>query len=494
MVEKHTPSLGEKIHYLCLSPRGTFKSTVWNQCMGIYLALLYPNIRILIDSETVTKSEVFMGDIRDHFESNQTLKALYGDLVDKDTWNNSKLLLSSRTRRGLKEATFMTGGVGKAMPGMHYDLIIGDDYVSDQNVGTFEQIEKVINHIRRAKSLLDPGAPHFMLGTRWTFDDPYNYIINNLKKSHHFYVRSCGGKFDNDKPLYFPSRLNDDFLEALMDEQKMYIFSCQYRNHPVPEGEQTFDIEKYEVMSQTDFRKMIIGTPYRWYYLVDPAITESQTRKGDYTAMSPYVITPDGKKYLYRAKAVKEGPDTLIDTIYNHYVSIQSDLGPSHNGSAYIETVAFQKLLIPMLKKKQEEFSVKIHWKEMKPESSANKEVRIRSAVPYLECGEMVIVEDSKDPTVHTLTGANQLLAQQAAHFPMSNNDDLLDNQGYAIHICKKPKDSEAPPKKQSWDCQMGVQKKVKSGKLLVSAHNPAEEDGSDNEPYNQSDYDWDVY
>jgi len=749
--EGHTPSVGEKIHYLCLSPRGTFKSSIWNQCLGIWLALKYPNIRILIDSETVTKSEVFLGDIRDQFEANQKLIAMYGKQDNQDKWNNSMLLLNTRTRTGLKEATFMTSGVSKSLPGMHYDLIIGDDYVSDQNVGTFEQIEKVINHIRRAKSLLDPGAPHFILGTRWTFDDPYNYILKNLGKSHHFYIRSCGGKFDGDKPLYFPSRLNDAFLETLMDEQKAYIFSCnpaeapilmadlttkriedvkvgdmvmgwswdsptkgngfgdpdktyhrkrmvptevteinsrmsdvqtvvldnsdvlrctpdhhwftgasphqshtdgrpeyrpskvgvkmlkmfdtyvpdmdpadagwlagmfdgegsvtakgngvlriaqskqhnpdvckkieelltkydydwsytdagtsyyitggwrekrrfmlqtnpvrsykivnsilplvgnailekpkvtsitktsnekvyalttktgnyvvwgylsrncQYRNHPVPEGEQTFDVQKYGVIDKEKFLHMLKGVPYRWYYLVDPAITESQTRKGDYTAMSPYVITPDGKKYLYRAKAVKEGPDKIIDTIYNHYVSVQSDLGPSHNGSAYIETVAFQKLMITMLKKKQEEFSVKIHWKEMKPESSTNKEMRIRGAVPHLECGDLVIVAEAGQ-TVDTLTGTNQILIEQAAHFPLSNNDDLIDNQGYAVHICKKPSADEEPLIKRPWDYQMGVQSKGKSDRLLLSAHKPAEEDGSHEVPYDSAEYEWDKF
>ena len=492
--DQHLPSEDEAHHYLCLSPRGTFKSTVWNQCMSIYLILLYPNIRILIDSETVTKAEVFLGDIRDQFETNQTLIGLYGDLVNKDKWNNSMIQVSSRTRSGLKEATIMTGGVGKSMPGMHYDLIIGDDYVSDQNVGTFEQILKVINHIQRAQSLLDPGALHFILGTRWTFDDPYAWLMENLSENFHTYVRSCGGKHDENRPLYFPSRLTEDFLGTLAKSQGSYIFSCQYRNFPIPDGEQTFDIKKYEVISKHHFLQLLKGQPYRWYYLVDPAITEEKTRRGDYTAISPYVILPDGKLYLYRAKAVKEGADTLIDTLYNHYISIKSDLGPSHNGSAWIETIAFQKLLIPLLKAKEEQHSTKIHWKEMKTESRTSKEVRIRAAVPYLESGDLVIVQDtkSKAPTINSLTDANRILLDQAAHFPMSKNDDMIDNQGYAVHICKKPRANQAPPKPHDWDQKMGVHPKPKSGSMEVK-YRPAEEfDNSD--PYNPLDYEWDKY
>lgn len=494
-VEKYIPELGEKIHYLCLSPRGTFKSTVWNQCLGIFLAIKYPNIRILIDSETVTKAEVFLGDIRDHFESNQKLIALYGDLVNKDSWNNSVLLLNSRTRRGLREDTFMSSGVGKSMPGMHYDLIIGDDYVSDQNTGTFEAREKVKNHIRRAKSLLDPGAPHFMLGTRWTFSDPYAWIMAELAASHHFYVRSCGGSLDGDRPLYFPNRLTNGFLQALKVEQGSYVFSCQYRNFPIPEGEQTFDINQYKVIGKESFLHMLKGIPFRWYYLVDPALTESQVRRGDYTAMSPYVITADGNRYLYKAKAVKEGAGTIMKTIYNHYVSIKKDLGPSYNGRAYIEGIAFQKLFIPLLKDIEKDFSTKIHWVEMKTENATSKEVRIRSAVPYLEDGCLYLVEDTKrpNPTIAHVTGANLILTDQAMQFPMGANDDLIDNQGFMTQIVKKPSHNEEPPIKLGWDFEMGETRREDSGKLKRQAYRPAEEGGND-EPYNPNDYDWDVY
>lgn len=490
-VEGHLPSEDEKHHYLSLSPRGTYKSTVWNQCMIIYLILLYPNIRVLIDSETVTKSEVFLGDIRDQLETNQTFIALYGEL-ESDTWNNSKILVNTRTRSGLKEATVMTGGVGKSMPGMHYDLIVGDDYVSDQNVGTFEQILKVINHIQRAQSLLDPGAIHFILGTRWTFDDPYNWIIENLSENFHIYIRSCGGKHDGDKSLYFPSRLTESFLGTLRKSQGSYIFSCQYRNFPIPDGEQTFDIKKYEVISKHHFLSLIKGTPYRWYYLVDPALTEEKVRRGDYTAISPYVILPDGKIYLYRAKAVREGVDKIIDTLYNHYVSVKSDLGPSHNGSAHIEAIAFQKLLIPLLKQKEKTHNTKILWKEMKTESASSKEVRIRAAVPWLEEGSLVIVQDtqSANPTINSLTGANQVLLDQAAHFPMAKNDDMIDNQGFAVHICKKPRHNAPIAKPGNWDEKLGVHPTRKSG--TMNKHRPAEE--FDQEDYNPNDYEWDVF
>lgn len=455
----YLPSADEKHDYLCLASRGTYKSTVWNQCISIYAALLFPNIRILIDSETVSKAQVFLGDIRDQIEGNPIFIALYGNLADKNKWNQSMATLTSRTRTGIRESTFMTGGVGVSMPGMHYDLIIGDDYVSDQNTGTFEQIEKVINHIARAKSLLDPGALHFILGTYWHFNDPYTYIIKNMPELYHIYIRSCGGVLDGNKPLLFPSKLNDEILKGIRKKQGSFIFSCQYAMSPIPDGEQTFNPEQYNIVSDSQFQALLIDQPYYWFYLVDPAITEESKRKGDYTALSPYVVFSDGRIFAYRLKAGKWGPNTLIDEIYSHYVSVQKDLGPSYNGQAWIEAIAFQKLLLPLLQKKSEEHGQRIKWKEMKTESRTSKEVRIRAAVPYLESGDLWIVQktDKVNPQLHDLTDANQLLVQQAQQFPMATNDDLIDNQGFIVHLHKKPSRSKAPQKKLGWDYQMGV-------------------------------------
>jgi len=465
-VHGYKTKLTEKRHFLALTPRGTFKSTVWNQCLGLWIALKYPNARILIDSETVTKAMMFLGDIRSHVEENPYFRALYGDLEDSSVWNNSSLLFANRTKSGIRESTFMTCGVGTSMPGMHYDLIIGDDYVSDKNVTTFELKEKVRNHIRQAKSLLDPGAPHFILGTFWAFDDAYQSILKDEEQVKRYFVyrRSCGGINDladngKPKPLYFPTRLDDEELSILLIDQRPFMFSCQYRMNPIPEGDQVFDVKCYKVISKKHFMALLQGVSYHWYYIVDPAITKKQRLRGDFTAISPYVIFPDGRRFLYRAKAVKEGIDTLIDTIYNHYVSVHKDLGPSKNGQAHIEAIAFQQLFIPLLKEKEKQIGIKIKWQELDAMGNTPKEIRISAAVPYLEAGDLWLVEDQATPTLSQLTGANKVLYQQASEFPEATNDDMIDNQGYMIHIVKKPKSDGKKPKGEDWDKQMGVTK-----------------------------------
>jgi hypothetical protein len=458
--EGYVPPPDYPLHSMNLMPRGSFKSTVLDQCLGVYMGIRYPNVRVLIDSETVTKAEVFMSDIKSHFEDNELLKRLYGELKGDD-WNNSTALLNNRTKQGIREATYMTCGVGKSMPGMHYDMIIGDDYVSDQNTGTFEQIEKVLRHIRQAKSLLDPGAIHVLIGTHWTFDDPYVRIYEDpvVSKKYRICIRSCGGKHSPDDngqptPLYFPNRLNENYLQAQLDEQKMYMFSCQYILRPQSDGEKVFDPNNYNFISQSDFLALIRTQPHRWYYFADLAMTEEKIRRGDWTALSPYVTFSDGSRYLVNAKACKVGVDELPETIYKHYVETTRLLGsPSFNGAAHIESVGFQKLLFPALKQLTNEHKVRINWKAMKPENKESKEVRIRSAAPYLSAGDLWIVDTAAIPSKgHLDQISNRLLVNQATQFPMAQNDDMLDNQGYMIQLAKLPKGSERKKQNKSWD------------------------------------------
>jgi hypothetical protein len=465
-----TPGPDDKIYYMCLTPRDSFKSTVWSECMPVNLILKHPNIRILIDSENSGKAEKFASAGKEHFEANPKLRAYYGDLVPQNkndaVWSRGQYRTTSRTRVGLREHTMMTCGIGTTMPGMHYDVIICDDLVSEKNVTTPEQVEKVTNHIREMQSLLSPGGLLFIIGTRWHYDDAYASILGDpdQRSLYNIFIRSAGGTLDPDeitgkpKPLFFPGRLTEAFLQKKLKSQKRYIFSCQYLNRPVPAGEQAFDTSRYGFISKQEFLSTIIKSGnFRWYYLVDPAITEDKKKRGDYTALSSYVVTPDGRKYLYRAKAGKWGEDSVIDEIYNHYISVRADLGPSYNNAAHVEAVAFQKLLLSSLKRMTEKHGQKIKWKELKQENRTSKEVRIRSAIPHLEDGDLWIVEDNPSPSQHNCTGANQLLIEQASRFPYCKNDDLLDNQGFILELAKPPRPPSDPEERLCWDARMGV-------------------------------------
>jgi len=143
---------------LVLMPRLTFKSTLCLESFAIQQIILNPNIRILITTENFSNSKFYLGKIKKTFESNELLKSLYGDFVNKVGWREDYITVSQRTVNA-KEPTIMCGGVDKTITGFHYDLIIADDIVTPNNIGTIDQINKVINYYKDFNNLLDKVNP-----------------------------------------------------------------------------------------------------------------------------------------------------------------------------------------------------------------------------------------------------------------------------------------------------------------------------------------------
>ena len=182
---------------LILMPRGTFKSSVITIAFALQNTLHDPNIRMLIDSETFSKSKAFLAEIKGHLEGNEAFREVFKTIhgiepnggKKKDLlWTDSQLNLACRNRPR-KEPTFSCAGIDVTKNGMHYDLIIFDDLHSENNVTNKEQIDKVKDHWRLSYSLLDPGKPMIVIGTRWHFDDLYQMILDEQREEFNIIVR-----------------------------------------------------------------------------------------------------------------------------------------------------------------------------------------------------------------------------------------------------------------------------------------------------------------
>jgi len=58
--------------------------------------------------------------------------------------------------------------------------MINDDLVNRENSGTKEQIAKVIDWWKLARSLLESKGLEVSLGTRWFADDLYGYMLKEF--------------------------------------------------------------------------------------------------------------------------------------------------------------------------------------------------------------------------------------------------------------------------------------------------------------------------
>jgi hypothetical protein len=189
---------------LALLPRGTLKSSIITIAFAMQWNLNYGEDRILIDSEVFEKSKGFLAEIKGHYQDTKGLRdvyfTIYGKYPDEkktqynpegtEVWSTEKIVLTSRTRQR-KEPTIDCSGIGVSKNGMHYDLIIMDDLHSEQNTKNAEQIETVKDHYKLMYSLLEPGHPAVVVGTRWNYNDLYQMIIDEEKDDFNFITRSC---------------------------------------------------------------------------------------------------------------------------------------------------------------------------------------------------------------------------------------------------------------------------------------------------------------
>jgi len=284
---------------LILMPRGSFKTSIVTIGFTIQLLILNPNIRVLIANERFDNAKGFLLELKGHLENNELFRGMYGDLVGKKTWTSEEITVSTRTKN-LKEPSVSTAGIGVVKVGMHYDIIIMDDLVSQENITTRDQMNKVVNFYRLALSLLNPGGRIIVIGTRWHFNDLYNFLLEEEKHRFDYFIRSA---YNPDKTLFFPQILSKEFLDNQRKSQLGYIFACNPAEAPILMSDMSF--KKIEDVSVGDSVVGWIKNGTKNRKLSPSKVLETNNRIADIVKIklkSGRVVrcTPDHKWYTQR--------------------------------------------------------------------------------------------------------------------------------------------------------------------------------------------------
>jgi phage terminase large subunit-like protein len=168
---------------LTLVYRGAGKTTTGTVAKSIQTLLWDRNARILIASKTAKNASDFLKEIKGHFEQNEKLREVFGDLVGNNRWSDTEIEVRGRTRP-MKEPSINTVGVDGAIASKHYDIIIADDLEDEENTRTKAQREKKKDWLYKVllPTLRPPavdvpyrGELHY-LGTRFHYDDLYGHL------------------------------------------------------------------------------------------------------------------------------------------------------------------------------------------------------------------------------------------------------------------------------------------------------------------------------
>lgn len=406
--------------HLYLMPRGTLKTSVITIGGTIQWLLNHPEDRVCIDSETVTKSQGFLTEIKGHLEENEKLRqvwhTLHGDYPDDDRkkkkWSTEGLVIATR-KKSRKEPSVDCIGPGVARNGYHYDIAFLDDLHSELNTKTKERIEEVKEHRKLVYSLLDPNAPQVVVGTRWSFADMYQSIIEEEAEDFNFITRSALSPLGEE---FYPTRLNRATLKRFRRIQGAYLFSCQYMNNPVDDDTATFRREDFRYMN----RHAMSTRKINWYGLVDPSYEGPYS---DYCAMVIAGVDCDGNYYVKHIVREKMTYGAIIDKMFE----LDALFKPARWA---LETVGTQKSIEHILRTKEKENhkTLRVHLFKSR---SATKEERIRGLAPYYESNK-----------VFHCSGIANLdhLEDELSKFPRAKNDDVSDCLAGILEIAVRPK------------------------------------------------------
>ena len=454
--------------------RSTFKSTEVTIGYSIQRMIRNPDVRILIDNETYSNAKTYLTSIRMQLKNNKKLLELFpylklrDDITGGDT-DSSLIIAGNPTFADVKaddddavmnkEPNVSCAGVDKTRTGQHYDVIIMDDLVSERNVTTPDQIEKVKQHFKLAFSLLDPPAKHIyreliVIGTRFHYNDLYSMLLSDEYKD--LFDTLIMPAVLPDGTLSFPDRLNKEFLEEQRRIQGNYIFNCQYMLNPLDEdksdfkkgwvrhwrgdlfhlGEMGRDMTHYllvrEIYIQGEGWK-ILDKPRREKVTIimtyDPA--SKKKKKTDHNAIWVIAVTRNNHWFVLDIVYDKMNPKERVEVIFELRRKWKIDIYA-------IEEVGFQETIKFYAQEKMGQENDFFSIRALTPRARS-KEDRIRGLVPRFENGCVYL-----PPTLIKKNWENRNIdvvkefLDQYIFFPLARTgDDLLDALCYLLDIVK---------------------------------------------------------
>jgi predicted phage terminase large subunit-like protein len=296
--------------YIDLWSRELYKSTIITYALTIQDIIKDPEITVAIFSFKKSIAEAFLAQIKYELESNETLLALYPNIL----WQNTNESPSWSLQNGItvkrktnpKERTIEACGIIDGQPvSKHYKLMVYDDVVTAESVTTVDQIKKVLERFELSLNLGAQDGVIRMIGTRYHFKDMYGTIIDRGLFKPRIYAATENGLPDGN-PVYHTR----DYLNRKRQGMSNYTFACQMLQNPAADSVMGFDKEMLRYYDRPDY---ISG--FNTYILVDPA--SEKGKRNDYTVMLVIGLAADSNYYLLDAVRdrlnLQEKADALID-------------------------------------------------------------------------------------------------------------------------------------------------------------------------------------
>jgi len=404
-------------------PRGWLKTTLCSQAYPMWRACRDPNVRILLVQNTSTNAVSKLSVIKNAFETNPVLRAIFPDVLPtpQNTWKSDSLCLNRS--RSMSESTFEAAGVRTQVTSRHYDLIIEDDTVAPDfdDLGqenlcpTKDDISQAIGWHRLVPPLLiNPSkSQNLVVGTRWFEKDLISWIHDH-EDYFCFYERACredeNGLPDEHGKVTYQERFDEKTLLQLAKSMGPYMFSCLYLNKPLRSDDMIFRQEWFQYY-ETLPRDLIT------YTTVDLGGDPEETMgEADYNVvMTCGKDLHKGRIYVIEYTREKCSPGELLDILFGH-------VRRHHPVKVGVETVAYQKSILYWMKEKKRAENLYFVIEPLR-HTTRSKNMRIMGLQPVIASGTLLF-------RTHHLPLISELLT-----FPLGVHDDLADTLAMQLEL-----------------------------------------------------------
>jgi hypothetical protein len=395
------------------------------------------NIRILIASYVISNAEKMIGLTRKTYESNTALQILFPEVIpvnfNKTRWSNESACINRP--ENFTESTFEAAGIGGASISRHYDIIIEDDLVyakKDDLTGKElqpgqEDIDKAIGWHKLSHSLLVPGKHTriYNIGTRWARHDLVDYIWTR-EPSYTRFHRGCVDLDElearGDWQLCTPTweeAYDIKQLKKIYDAQGSWMFSTQYLTIPISPEECLFKKEWLQIYVGAEE----VPKNAKIYTTIDLAEWTDPVRKSDCDAV---IVTcawdEHHNMWILHYDKGRFDPSRIIKLMAMHWEKFKPE-------AIGIESVYYQKALAHFAREYMFEGKVPMMTiRQLKPESGASKEVRIRALEPL-----------ASNLAIHCKATHTEFQTEFSEYVPNSRlcKKDLLDALAYQLQIAR---------------------------------------------------------
>lgn len=399
-----------------LWPRGSFKSAVFNVGLVCWEIARNPNIRICVCSETGKQARKFVAQAMEIIDS-QWFRERFGVHHGKDWREGGGSFKSAlRTSKHTKESTLQAAGAGEVWTGSHWDLVLMDDVVSQENTRTPDSIEALYYWFGEILAQLDPGCRLLMIGTLHHYADIYCRIMKDpvMRKLFEFSVH---GWQNPDGSLFFPGRLTTAFIAQQKGLMPPRLFACFYENKPTTDEEKIFREEYFRVIEEEDIPSHV------WTYLLtDFAFIADEKKKknsrADRTAFWVVALDCNRTAYVLDFYVGRWKPSDSVRIacdLWNRYQS-------RNMKGILVEDTTHKELLSSIFEEVRRQTFIKPKIIPVPGRSQEIKDIRIEAAEPRFRRGDIFFSR-----AVRENRRKWRPMISEMTEWPFSNHDDIPD-------------------------------------------------------------------